>query len=197
MDNQTNGAYIAAGPLNIDCGANKVTTVMGAVLQLTPAEVKILYILATNEDKCFTAEALYDEVCKTNGKPYDRTEAMHTMNNILRQIEAHGDGFVWIERSINDDFTYKSRWGHNWGSQPNKSNVFRRKTVVRTAVGAVGLVAAAMVFMFTPLFSRSDTYEPRTDEFIYLHDPQVPMGTFEAEECDYCGEKDDDCACDK
>ncbi|MCL2365015.1 MAG: hypothetical protein FWC71_10185 [Defluviitaleaceae bacterium] len=208
MDDQPNNTYIPAGPLNIDCRANKVTTVMGTELDLSPAEVKALHILATNEDKFIKFETLCNEVWKTSGKSFDRFEAMHAMNNILRQVEAHGDGFVWIDHEITSGFTYKSKWGQKWQDN-NAANTAamdatKRKIIMRAAIGAVGLVAAAMIFTFTPLFSRTEPIRPPSDDYIYLHAPQVPLGTappqypaYEPQRCEDCDEYEEYCECDE
>ena len=195
-------ARIPAGPLNIDPQTNKVTTVMGTELNLSPTEVKALYILATHEGQFVKFDTLYNKVWNTAEKPFDRFEALHAMNNLLRQVEKHGEGFVWIEQEINSGFTYRSQWGHNWKGTSTKSN--KRPRLLKRTIGAMGLIAAAMVIMFSPLFSRSDIYEPLVDEFIYLIDLDVPLGTLppylqgmngDAKPCEYCEEYEEDCEC--
>ena len=185
MEKRHPNEHFPAGPLNIDCEKHKMSTVMGAELNLTDDEFEALYILASNEDNPIKFDTLYNKIWKSGDAARDRIRAMHAMNNILRRVEEVGNGFMWIEHDVKRGFTFKTHWGHNWLEQQPAPHILsaaqkssRHISIIKKAAGAVGLIAATLILIFSPPFSG--TYEPEMpcDDFLYLFDEQVPLGAF-------------------
>jgi DNA-binding response OmpR family regulator len=81
---QTNGHQIRIGALEIDPGAHEVR-VGGTPVSLTPAEFRILTVLAEHPGQVFTRSQLLDKL-QDDGSIFERTLDRH-INNLRRKIE--------------------------------------------------------------------------------------------------------------
>ncbi|MBV8636585.1 MAG: response regulator transcription factor [Candidatus Eremiobacteraeota bacterium] len=80
----TNGHHIRIGALEIDPGAHEVR-IGGAPVSLTPAEFRILTVLAEHPGQVFTRSQLLDKI-DDDGSIFERTLDRH-INNLRRKIE--------------------------------------------------------------------------------------------------------------
>jgi DNA-binding response OmpR family regulator len=78
------GAKIRIGAMEIDSGAHEVR-VGGSPIALTPAEFRILTVLAEHPGQVFTRGQLLDKI-DDDGSIYERTLDRH-INNLRRKIE--------------------------------------------------------------------------------------------------------------
>lgn len=79
-----NGHHIRIGELEIDPGAHEVR-VAGTSVSLTPAEFRILTVLAEHPGQVFTRSQLLDKI-DDDGSIFERTLDRH-INNLRRKIE--------------------------------------------------------------------------------------------------------------
>lgn len=83
-EGQTNGHPIRIGALEIDPGAHEVR-IAGNPVSLTPAEFRILTVLAEHPGQVFTRSQLLDKL-DDDGSIFERTLDRH-INNLRRKIE--------------------------------------------------------------------------------------------------------------
>lgn len=81
---QSNGHHIRVGALEIDPGAHEVR-MGGSPISLTPAEFRILTVLAEHPGQVFTRSQLLDKL-DDDGSIFERTLDRH-INNLRRKIE--------------------------------------------------------------------------------------------------------------
>ena len=96
---------------------------MGAELQLSSDEFDALDILASQEGKPLNFERLYKLVWDDTEDESELEAARKHLNNLLQQVREHGEGFMWIEHEPKNGYTFKTRWGHNWSSKKQTSDM--------------------------------------------------------------------------
>ena len=111
-----------AGPLTLDSDSNRAYIVSRTELDLSPDEFEVLYMLATREDVPLTLEQLYGSLWERGDGICRREEARQAMDNIIGQVNAAGNGFVWIERTPPEGYTFRTRWAHNREKWMNQSS---------------------------------------------------------------------------
>jgi len=105
--------YIA-GPLNLDRTAKKADTTLGAQLVLSDKEFDALDVLATREGQTVAFEELFKIVWKGSNDHEIRADARETLKKLTAKIQQAGDGFMWIEVSRGEGYTFRTKWGQSW-----------------------------------------------------------------------------------
>jgi DNA-binding response OmpR family regulator len=90
---QNGGQMLQVKDLQIDTGAHEVR-LAGNPIQVTPAEFRILTVLAQNAGQVLTRSQLLDLV-HDDGSIYERTLDRH-INNLRRKVEPHPDSPEYI-----------------------------------------------------------------------------------------------------
>ena len=114
MSNSPPTAQYFVGPLNLDRRTKQATTAMGVKLALSSGEFDALDILAEMEDTPFTFERLWSALRDRGNISCELDAARLTFENLLRQVNEAGEGFMWIEYDPEKGYTFKTHWGHNW-----------------------------------------------------------------------------------
>ena len=102
-----------AGPLTLDSDSNTAYIAPRAELRLNPEEFEVLYALAAREGVPLSFEKLYDCLWEQEGGARRRTEARKTIAKVVSQINAAGNGFVWIEQHPSLGYIFRTKWSHN------------------------------------------------------------------------------------
>ncbi|MCL2057122.1 MAG: hypothetical protein FWH02_07910 [Oscillospiraceae bacterium] len=102
-----------AGPLTLDSHSNRAYIVSHTELDFTPDEFEALYMLATREDVPISFKQLYCSLWEREDGICRREEAREALNKIVEEVNAAGNGFVWIEYSPLAGYTFRTRWAHN------------------------------------------------------------------------------------
>ena len=105
-----------AGPLNLNRQMKQASTVMGTELSLSAREFNALEMLVRKEDEYLTFDELYSSVWKRSVNPDNIKDARISLDNLLTQVCANGEGFMWIEYEPEAGFRFKTHWGKNWDS---------------------------------------------------------------------------------
>lgn len=82
------------GPLIIAKDSHQVRTTDGKDIQLTASEFGILYLLASNPNKVFSAENIFDEVWQQEGQMSAKTVMVHVSHLRDKLAEATGGNKV-------------------------------------------------------------------------------------------------------
>ena len=114
MNNAEQTFQYFVGPLNLDKRTNQATTVTGVKLALNAGEFNALDILAEAEDTLLTLEQIYSALREKGNDSYELETARLMLDNLVRQVNESGEGFMWIEHDPKKGYTFKTRWGHNW-----------------------------------------------------------------------------------
>ena len=101
------------GPLTLDSSGMRGYIVTDAALQFSPGEFELLYALAMREDIPLTFERLYASFWEREDGVCRREEARRAISKVARQVNAAGNGFVWIEYNPSSGYTFRTKWGHN------------------------------------------------------------------------------------
>jgi DNA-binding winged helix-turn-helix (wHTH) protein len=180
--------FLFAGPLNLNLHTKEASTALGDELRLAPKEFDALEILATCENDLLTFEELYQVVWNDN--LHGRDVAQQGLNNLSRQVNEIGRGFMWIEYTQSQGYTFRTRWANNWkanisrppiltaidgGSQTGRTK--RSKKAAKIITGAMVFavsVAATFVIMVAPMRNAPAVLD--TGIYIMLEDAPVPLG---------------------
>ena len=101
------------GPLNMDRQAKQAKSVMGTVLPLDDYEFDALDIMAAREDLPISFERLYLEVWKARDCHASQEKAQVQLEYLIEQVRIAGQGFMWIERGTELEYTFHTWWAHN------------------------------------------------------------------------------------
>ncbi|MGY4105093.1 response regulator transcription factor [Ignavigranum ruoffiae] len=85
---------LEVGPLVIAKDSHQVRTTDGKDIQLTASEFGILYLLASNPNKVFSAENIFDEVWQQEGQMSAKTVMVHVSHLRDKLAEATGGNKV-------------------------------------------------------------------------------------------------------
>ena len=102
------------GPLNINRHKKQANTVLGVSLTLGESGFYALDMLAARENVPFTFDQLYSTVWVAGNCQASRTAARMELDNLIEQVGAAGQGFMWIEHSPGSDYTFRTRWKRGW-----------------------------------------------------------------------------------
>ena len=112
-DDSLEGLHIA-GPLNLNRQTKQADTVMGTILPLDEKEFATLDMLAENEGEWLTFEQIYSAFWVLDSDTDNRDAARTGLDNVVRLVSSAGEGFMWIDYKQGDNYTFRTRWGHNW-----------------------------------------------------------------------------------
>ena len=99
------------GPLTLDSGNNTAYIVPHAELRLNSEEFEVLYMLAIREDIPLSFEQITDCLWEWNGS--EGGEAREIVAKVAGQVNAAGNGFVWIEQYAPSSCMFRTKWSHN------------------------------------------------------------------------------------
>jgi DNA-binding response OmpR family regulator len=124
--NGNENIYIV-GPLNLNRRTKRANTVMGEELVLDNNEFDALDILAFNEGEYLTFNQLYQAVWGNTENKKTKEAARSALENLVKQINAAGGEFMWIDHVPGAEYTFNTCWGHKW-QQHNEKAVSHKKT---------------------------------------------------------------------
>ena len=87
---------------------------MGSDIVLGENDFEALFLLALNEGKYVTFQSLYEAAWGKSESTDSLDFASSALENLIKQINRTGDGFMWIEHSPEMGYRFKTAWGHNW-----------------------------------------------------------------------------------
>ena len=102
-----------AGPLTLNSHTNQAHIVLQPVMQLTPDEFDILFMLAMRENIPLSFETLYNALWDSSDETDNREYAWDIIVNLATRISAAGNGFIWIEYEESSGFTFRTNWNRS------------------------------------------------------------------------------------
>ena len=103
------------GPLNLNRQTKQATTVLGTSLLLDENEFDALDMLVYRESIPFSFDQLYSTICEASDHPVSRDAAKTDLFHLIEQVGIAGHGFMWIEYSQDSEYTFHTRWAHQYG----------------------------------------------------------------------------------
>jgi|GEM_PF-5812984 len=184
---------IFAGPININGTTKQITTAMGTSFDVNALEYEILVLLVLHENTSFSIEDINHHLTQSNIST-THADIKKSIIYICNKISILGEGFAWIEPSPNNQYTFKTKWGHNWQQIHNdtqkiaaeslifvKKQAIKKQITTRKVMTITGLIAVsilmAVVFQFigmTPVSVPDNNYV-----YVAFDDTDVPLGLFE------------------
>ena len=166
------------GPLNIDRKTKQAETVMGTMLSFDSNEFDVLEMLAAHEGVPLAFDEIYKTVWET-GAGLGRSMARSRINSLVNRINAAGEGFMWVDCSPGDEFTFQIRWGSkDWKNHSKPVNILassKKKVKINTAHILIGTAVAGLTLLFVFLFSPEILQNNDLGDYIYIFDGAVPL----------------------
>ena len=128
MDHNSSKNFIIAGPLNLNKIQRQACTVMGSKLTLDHNEFDALFLLAANEDEHLTLQQIY-EVSWGREDAGTIEYASAALDKLINQVNDAGNDFMWIEKTPELGYKFKTRWGRRYNMQNTEDNASSEVTL--------------------------------------------------------------------
>ena len=113
--------YYCVGPLNINKKLKRAIMPSGAELELDDNEFAALDMLAAHEGQPLAFETIYTAIWQKEDSECVRFTARQALGELMTQVRMIGDGFIWIEYSLENGYTFRTEWGLKWWVDRDKA----------------------------------------------------------------------------
>ena len=170
--NETN--ILTVGPLSLNESSKLAITAFNDEIQLSADEFDALYILAAHAGRPLAPSAAAEDA----------------FGGVLEKINAAGNGFMWIERSPESGYIFRTSWGSDWSDGRGSGDAKHEKVQRRIFVSRLSAAAAAVLVVVAVSLAVGHNGEP--DEVYFILEPsQVPAASFQSEYDDIEYEEDE------
>jgi len=97
---------------------------MGTQLILNEKEFDALDILVSREGDNLSFEQLYEAVWKNADDADKRGSASDALRRLIDQVAEAGEGFMRIDYTPSEGYSFKTHWGHNWQAERHQEDTF-------------------------------------------------------------------------